>query len=87
MGIASQFRLFVRSKLYPANVLLPIISICQVDVVGELTLISGNVSSVKTSNLAVIPGAMFSSPGLTREPYLRYRDGNNAISAMARLIS
>jgi hypothetical protein len=52
---------------------------------AKLTFVFANVSSVNTSNLDVIPGAIPSKPGLIRVVYARYMDGTRAISAMARL--
>jgi hypothetical protein len=49
------------------------------------TFIFAKVSSVKTSNLDVIPGAIPSNPGLTCVEYRLYIDGASAISAIARL--
>jgi hypothetical protein len=49
------------------------------------TFIAGKVSSVKTSNREVMPGATPSKAGLTRVEYFLYTDGTNAISAIARL--
>lgn len=73
------------NELDAALVLLAIVSYSWVSPVKILAFIPANVSSVKTSNLDVIPGAVFSRPGITFDPYFRYNDGTNAISAIARL--
>jgi hypothetical protein len=49
------------------------------------TFICEKVSSVKTSNREVMPGATPSKAGLIRVEYFLYTDGSNVISAIARL--
>lgn len=75
----------VWNELDPASVFLADVSRSFRSRCACRTFISANVSSVKTSNLEVMPGATFLKPGLIDVEYLLYMEGMSAISAIARL--